>query len=297
MTEGAGAESQCIPGTFGEAVRAVADRLGDVGINTTRLDARLLVAHGAGAPPETALTHPERILDDTTRDRIAELLKRRVAREPMSHILGKREFWSMPLVVTPDTLTPRPDTECLVEAVLDSWWGQERGEPASVLDLGTGSGCILLAIVSEISGATGVGVDVSEAAIAVAQQNAERNELSGRVQFAAGDWFEPVEGPFDLIVSNPPYIETDEIAALEPEVADYEPLTALDGGPDGLEPYRRICADAVAYLAPSGIVGFEIGSTQAESVKALMLEAGLTNPRIIKDLAGLDRVVLATRVD
>lgn len=297
MTDGGVQDCLEIPETFGEATNAVSAILKAAGIESARLDARLLVAHGADVPPETVLTRPELVLNERIRARIAELLRRRAEREPMSHILGEREFWSMAFAVTSDTLTPRPDTECLVEAVLSAWSREKRDAAPRILDLGTGTGCILLALMSELSSSTGIGVDISDSALAIAQQNAERHELDQRVQFLKGEWFEPAAGSFDLIVSNPPYIETTEIVALEPEVAHFEPRLALDGGPDGLEPYRQICAEVMAYLVPGGVVGFEIGATQAGAVRALMEGAGLSSSQIIADLAGRDRVVLATRKD
>jgi release factor glutamine methyltransferase len=221
-------------------------------------------------------------------------MARRMAREPMSHILGVREFWSMAFEVTSDTLTPRPDTETLVESVLLAVRECRFTDTLSILDLGTGTGCILLALLSELPGATGVGIDVSTEALSVAQRNADRHGLAPRVDFAVGNWFANVQGTFDVIVSNPPYIETDEIPLLDPEVAQYEPVAALDGGPDGLAPYREICMNAVAVLKPEGIIGLEVGVNQSGAVRNILESAGFSEAYIKQDLTRRHRVVMAT---
>ena len=283
-----------VPSTLGEAAQAVSRHLQGAGIDGSNLDARLLVSFGADMAPETILIYPETELGADERDRIETLVARRIAREPMSHILGEREFWSMNFEVTPDTLTPRPDTECLVETALGVIRGSAPSEHVSILDLGTGSGCILLALLSELPNANGVGVDLNAGALAVAQRNAKRHGLEQRVDFVSGSWFSGVRSGFDLIVSNPPYIESGEIGLLEPEVAEYEPLLALDGGPDGLGAYREICANAATVLNVGGTVVLEIGMSQSQAVTEILEAAGFLSIRTCSDLAGRDRIVMAT---
>lgn len=277
--------------TLGEAVRVASSRLAEAGVESNRLDARLLIAHATGITPETILTYPERDLTDADAERVQELLARRMAREPMSHILGEREFWSMSFEVTADTLTPRPDTETLIETVLEHHHANGEDGSVRILDLGTGTGCILLALLKEFPKATGVGVDLSADALVVAKRNAVRHCLESRAEFVGGTWFVPVNGRFDIIVSNPPYIETAEIPALEREVSEHEPGLALDGGQDGLVAYREICAGVSEHLNPGGLLAFEIGSRQANAVDNLMTNAGLSDVSVAQDLAGRDRVV------
>lgn len=286
-----------IPGTVGEAVKAVSGNLKSAGIDGSRLDARLIVAHAAEVTPETILIHPERELDAERRGEIANLMARRLAREPMSHILGVREFWSMTFEVSSDTLTPRPDSECLVESVLAEVRDGSFTDTLSILDLGTGTGCILLALLRELPHAKGVGVDISADALAVAQRNADCHGLSERVEFRAGNWFAQMQGKFDVIVSNPPYIGTDEIALLEPEVAIHEPAVALDGGSDGLSAYRQICADAKGFLQPGGLLALEVGESQSAAVTTILKNRGGAGVRMKQDLAGRHRVVMATYLE
>lgn len=283
-----------IPFNIGDAVRMVSRGLRCARIETPRLDARLIVSHAANVATETYLISPERELDVATRDRIAGLMLRRMLREPMSHILGEREFWSLTFDVTSDTLTPRPDTECLVDSVLGELRKRRPADSVSILDLGTGTGCILLALLSELPNAKGLGVDISTDALSVAQRNAHRHGLDSRAEFRAGDWFASVEGLFDVIVSNPPYIESDEIALLDPEVAKHEPWLALDGGPDGLMCYREICSKASRFLAADGVIALEVGSEQSEAVEKILIDAGFSGLRAQQDLAGRNRVVMAT---
>lgn len=294
MNKMAGGNTFDIPLDIGGAVKVVSQGLRASGIENPRLDARLLVSHAAGVPPETFLIHPELELDIPARDQIAGLMMRRMLREPMSHILGEREFWSMAFEVTPDTLTPRPDTECLVESVLATIRQGDRAGDLSILDLGTGTGCVLLALLSELPGSNGIGVDIIADAIAVARRNADRHGLGSRAEFLVGEWFSSVQGQFDIIVSNPPYIESGMIASLEPEVAKHEPLSALDGGPDGLEPYREIFSEAAGFLKTGGAIAMEVGADQSGSVSTILQDTGFADIRIRPDLTGRDRVVMAT---
>ncbi len=283
-----------IPDTIEGAIRTVAEGLKTSGVENPRLDARLIVSYAAGVPPETYLIQPKRELDASTRDRAAGLMMRRMLREPMSHILGEREFWSMSFEVTPDTLTPRPDTECLVEHVLRKIKTSGGNKEVAILDIGTGSGCILLALLSELPSARGVGVDINPEALSVAIRNAERHGLADRTKFAVSDCFDAVQGTYDVIVSNPPYIRTAEMTLLEPEVVKHEPVIALDGGEDGLCFYRELCAKAPAYLQQGGILAVEVGDGQAAEVSGLMERAGFSKLQTFQDLAGRNRAVMAT---
>lgn len=277
-------------GTF---ARLLSERFAAAGIDSARLDARLLVAEALGVAPMKVATYPEMELTADQSARLEAMARRREAREPISHILGRRGFWTLDLAVTAATLDPRPDTEVLVEAVLDTI--PDRRAPLRVLDFGTGSGCILLALLAELPQARGLGIDRSDAALAVARRNAEANGLAGRAEFRLGDWGSGVDGRFDVIVSNPPYIPDQDIAGLEPEVARYEPRTALAGGPDGLDCYRALAPDVARLLGDAGVVGVEVGEGQAEAVAALLREAGLAVTAVRRDLAGIERCVIAAR--
>jgi len=235
------------------------------------------------------LTDPHRTLTSEAAARLEGFLARRERREPVSLILGRRAFWTIMLKVSPGVLTPRPDTETILDVVL-------AGFPAerafTVLDLGVGSGAILLAILAERPAARGLGVDVSEEALAVARENAANLGLAGRAALLRGDWTAGLSPEsFDLVVANPPYIPTKEIATLAPEVRDHEPRLALDGGPDGLAAYRRLAPEIIAVLKPGGRFALEIGPSQAEAVSALMAAADATEINVRKDLAGRERVV------
>ena len=219
--------------------------------------------------------------------RFMDLAARRAAGEPMSHLLGYRDFWKHRFEVSGAVLDPRPDTEALVAAVLEVAWGR-------VLDLGTGSGCILLSLLAERAGATGVGTDLSEDALAVAGRNVAKLELDHRVSLIRSDWFGAVQGTYDLIVSNPPYIAAAEMDGLQPELS-FEPRMALTDEGDGLSAYRAICAGAGAHLAPGGWLMVEIGWQQGEPVSELFRAAGLEDVRILPDLDGRDRVIVGRK--
>jgi release factor glutamine methyltransferase len=219
-------------------------------------------------------------------------IARRAAREPFAYIIGRREFWSLDFEVTRDVLIPRPDSETLVEVALKAF---AAAPPRRIVDLGTGSGCLLMALLSEWPHATGLAVDISPAALALARRNAERLGLAQRIEFVCSDFGALQRGPFDLAVSNPPYIPANEIEGLEPEVAGFEPRLALDGGPDGLEAYRRLAEALPGVLLQGGRVLLEIGWTQAEEVKNILENQGFVDIRVIRDLAGQDRIVEAIR--
>lgn len=279
--------------TAGAVAKDLSARFVAAGIDTARLDARLLVAEALGVEPGRVFTHPETPLSPQQHACVEAWAVRRAAREPMSHILGRRGFWTLNLKVTADTLDPRADTETLIEAVLDHL--PDRALPLSLLDFGTGAGAILLALLSELPNATGLGIDKSPAALAVAQANAQANGLGERAQFRLGDWGSDLDGRFHVILSNPPYIPDQDIDALEPEVARFEPRLALAGGADGLDCYRILAPDAARLLLPGGLAAFEVGQGQDEDVADLFRMAGLEPVETRHDLGGIARCVLAVK--
>jgi release factor glutamine methyltransferase len=259
------------------------------GIAGPVIDARLLVEAAADATRVEIVTDPYRALSAEQEARLADYLARRARREPVSHILGRKGFWKIMLQVTPDVLTPRPDTETLVEFVLRDF---PEHAAWSVLDLGVGSGAILLALLAERPAAKGLGVDVSEEALAVARENAANLGLAGRLALLRGDWTDGLASDsFDLVVSNPPYIASAVIEALEPEVRDYEPRLALEGGVDGLAAYRILAPEILRVLKPGGRFAVEIGYDQKAAVEALFRAAGAEQVQTLPDLGQRDRVV------
>lgn len=250
-------------------------------IATAALDARLLLQHAAHLAHEEIAADPDRAIDAAAAQRFRELVARRAGREPVSRILGEREFHGRSFEVTSAVLDPRPDTETLIDAAL-----ARRPEPKRLLDLGTGSGAIIVTLLAEWPQATGIATDLSAAALEVAERNAGRHKVNGRVGFVHGNWFEGVDGHFDLILSNPPYIPLGEIAGLAADVRDFDPRRALDGGPDGLEAFRRIAAGAGGHLAPAGAVLVEIGAGQSAAVEAIFAASGLTCQSRARDLGG-----------
>ncbi len=279
-------------GTAGAAADAVAETLRRAGIEAPRAEARLLVAHVLGVTAERVFGWPETPLEAAQRQRLADLVGRRAEREPMAHLLGRREFWGLPFAVTSAVLTPRPETETLIEALIDSF--PDRARALSVLDLGTGSGCLLLAALTEYPAAWGLGVDRSPAALAVAAANARGLGLERRCVLIAADWGDALANVFDIVIANPPYIATAEIAALAPEVSRFEPRGALDGGDDGLDAYRRIAGQLGRLLAPGGRTFLEVGAGQAAAVGRLLESAGFRT-RTRRDLAGVERCIIAAQ--
>lgn len=268
--------------------KAAQVRLTAVGIDSPALDARLLVERALNVARADLLTDPKRPVSEAQLADLEVLVRRREAREPLAYILGQKEFWSMTLQVTAAVLTPRPDTETVVHVAL---LGLPEDRPVRVLDLGVGSGAILLAVLKDRPLATGLGIDASHEALAIAAANIEVNGLADRATVAHGHWADGVEGAFDLIISNPPYIASEEIDTLEAEVRDWEPRLALDGGEDGLDAYRHILGDITRLLVPGARCVFEIGYQQAAAVSALMGRAGFSNIGTNKDLTGNDRAV------
>ncbi|HEY3948740.1 peptide chain release factor N(5)-glutamine methyltransferase [Phenylobacterium sp.] len=268
-------------------------RLEAAGLSGPVIDARLLVEAAADATRADIVGDPYRALTPEQAARLEDYLGRRERREPVSHILGRKGFWKIMLSVNSDVLTPRPDTETLVEWVLRDFPEQAAW---SVLDLGVGSGAILLSILSERPAARGLGVDVSEEALAVARDNAASLGLAGRVALLRGDWTTGLgDDSFDLVVSNPPYIATHVIETLEPEVRDHEPRLALEGGPDGLAHYRVLAAEILRVLRPGGRFAVEIGYDQKAPVEALFRQAGAGGVQTLKDLGERDRVVAGVK--
>jgi release factor glutamine methyltransferase len=279
--------------TVGNAVADLTARLRAVGIESARLDARMLIAHVLSLSTTAVFSHPERPLSAEESVRLGLAAERRLQREPMSHITGEREFWSLTFKVTADTLDPRPDTETVVEAVLSAL--PDHRAQLRLLDLGTGTGCILLALLSELTQATGVGIDASPAALAVARENAKILGLHHRAGFVLGNWGQGIEQTFDVILANPPYIPDGEIDGLEPEVALFEPRDALAGGVDGLGCYRVLAPDIARLLKPGGIAALEVGQGQAGSVVRLFQDRRLELLSLCRDLAGVERCVLLSQ--
>jgi release factor glutamine methyltransferase len=265
------------------------DALKAAGVESPVLDARVLLERAAGVTRTAIVTDPHQHISPHAVAAFDALLARRLAREPVSHILGRKAFWTLEFAVSPAVLAPRPETEFLVEGAVAE---TASTSPLSVLDLGVGSGAILLSILSMRPLAMGLGVDVSADALAVARANAEALGMAGRTQFRLGDWDDGLEGQFDVIVSNPPYIPTNDIEALEPEVRDYEPRLALDGGADGLSCYRQIAPAIKRRLAPAGVALLEFGAGQADAVTAIVRAAGLNPVRLIQDLGARPRCLV-----
>ncbi|HYM30940.1 MAG TPA: peptide chain release factor N(5)-glutamine methyltransferase [Candidatus Cybelea sp.] len=273
--------------------RAVNDamaRFRAAGIETARLDAQILLCHALDVRREALISEPEQEMSAGESAKFADLVRRRESREPVSHLLGQREFWSLPFRVNADVLDPRSDSETLVAAALDAV--PDRNAAIRVLDLGTGSGCLLLALLRELPNAVGLGVDVSAEALLVAADNAERLGLGGRARFRPGNWAEGISERFHLIVSNPPYIPDAEIDRLAPEVARFEPRLALSGGVDGLEAYRQLSNHARPRLYESGTFAVEIGVDQAKAVTGLFEAKELRLGQIGRDLAGIARCLV-----
>ncbi|WP_239520927.1 peptide chain release factor N(5)-glutamine methyltransferase [Pseudooceanicola aestuarii] len=270
------------------ALDAARRRLAQGGIPDPAGDARWLLAHATGLARDRLALHLDDPLDPAAAEMLDRMLARRLTREPVSHLIGRRAFWGRDFRVTADVLDPRPETESLVAEAL-------TGTADRILDLGTGSGCILLTLLAERPQATGLGVDLSAAALAVAAQNAVLLGLGDRAVFGPSDWWEAVTGQWDLVVSNPPYIAETEMAGLSPELG-HEPRMALTPGGDGLDAYRAIAKGAAAHLAPGGRLLVEIGPTQGGAVAAMFSAAGLSRVRVLPDLDGRDRVIAAEKL-
>lgn len=285
------------PARYDALLRDAAVALTAAGIDNARFEARLLLGHAAGVSIEWLIAHGDEAPPPRVVEALRALTARRIRREPMAYVLGEREFWGLPFKVSPAVLVPRPDSETLIEAALALMPG--RAEPWRIVDLGVGSGCLLLTLLREFPNARGVGMDASAEALSVAQGNADALGVAARTRLVGGDWRHqgwagPLGGPFDLLVSNPPYIETGAIDGLMPEVARFEPRLALDGGGDGLAAYRAIADQAAGLVVPGGRVLIEAGEGQAFDITALLSDAGFAVDSPWKDLGGVDRIVPAT---
>lgn len=279
------------------ARRALAAKFKASGIESPELDARLLIGAALGLDHTGLATQASRLITSVEETVISAFARRRIAHEPVARILGHKEFWGLNLRLSDATLVPRPDTETVVAAALEILRNELRATRAlRIADIGTGSGAILLALLSELPDATGIGTDISMAALAIAEMNADKLGLAGRASFVQCDYAAALSGPFDLIVSNPPYIRSADIATLDRDVRDHDPLLALDGGVDGLDAYRAITPQAVALLAPGGGLVFEVGHDQSTQVSVLMRSAGLTLSSPPKaDLGGIYRAVMGRK--
>lgn len=296
--------------------RQLAQQFRQGGIDTPELDARLLVGHALGLDHAALASQSRRELARNEMDAIAALAARRLAREPVARILGQKEFWGLPFKLNTETLLPRPETETVVEATLAALASKASGTSAftrghsicalttenrrsqalRIADLGTGSGVLLLALLSELPNASGIGTDISPAALECARANAAALGLADRASFIACDFGTALSGSVDLLVSNPPYIARGDIAGLQPEVRDFDPRRALDGGPDGLNGYRAIAADARRLLARDGILAVELGHGQLEAAAALFATVGLAPGAVKHDLSGTPRALILQAV-
>jgi len=264
--------------------------LAAAGIDGARREARLLLAHCLGEPTERLIAYPERLIETPAGFEAA--VTRRAARVPIAQILGRREFWGLSFAVTEDTLDPRPDSETLIEAALERI--ADRTAPMTIADLGTGTGCLLLSLLSELPAARGIGVDRSVRALEVFQRNAQELGMPDRVLAVQADWCDALDGPFDVVISNPPYIETDALDRLSPEVARREPRLALDGGADGLRAYRRLAGALAGLLRPTGFAVLELGAEQAPDVSSECVKRDLTVAGYRSDLASRIRCLIVT---
>ena len=272
------------------ALGSAAAALRAAGIDAPRREARLLMQHALGLRPEALLAGDDRPLDDAEARRLAAFVRRRAGREPLAYVTGVREFWSLAFAVDRSALVPRPETETVVEAVLAR--AAHLPPRPRLLDLGTGSGCLLVALLSELHGATGLGIDISAAAVSLARANAARHGLDGRASFVVADWGAPLAARFDVVVSNPPYVAAEALASLAPEIVSHEPQTALAGGADGYACYRRLAPQVARLLAPTGLAAIEVGAGMADEVASLFAAEGLAEIERRRDLAGIERCAL-----
>lgn len=292
-----GPTSGSAPGstTLGEAVATLRARLLEAGFADAAIEARLLIGGLLQLSNTQVFVGGDRVLRAAEIEKIEEAIARRLKHEPVHRILGRREFHGLELLISSETLEPRPDTEVLVDSLIGCAQAPQR-QDIRILDLGTGTGAIILALLDALPEATGVGSDISADALATAQENARRLGLSERFSAVNSHWFDRIEGRFDIIVSNPPYIRSDVIPGLEPEVREFDPIAALDGGADGLSAYREIAERASEFLEPGGYVGMEIGFDQKETVTALFVASGFELSKAQCDYGGNDRALIFTRL-
>jgi len=278
--------------SLSEALQLLAQTFRAAGIEDADVDARVLAGHALHLDRARLISQSDRVLEAREVNAISGLAARRLKREPVSRILGRKEFWSLALAVMPDVLVPRPETETVVEGALDFVVrGGLRMEKLRILDIGTGSGALLVALLNELPNSTGIGTDISRAALEAARINVTRFGFESRCSLIGCDMAAGVQGQFDLVVSNPPYVARGDIRSLAPEVRDYDPIMALDGGDDGLAAYRSISADAKRLLAQGGRLFVELGAGQEPAVRKLFTNAGLAVGVARNDLAGTPRVL------
>ncbi|WP_445500968.1 peptide chain release factor N(5)-glutamine methyltransferase [Microvirga sp. G4-2] len=275
--------------TRARALRNLRQTLSEAGFETAAVDARLLLLSVLRVPATELIINPDALLTTDEAERLEAATGRRLAHEPVARIIGEREFWGLPFALSPETLVPRPDTETVVQTALDLL--PDRQAPLLMADFGTGSGSLLVALLHELPQATGLGVDLSLGALKTARRNAWANGVGRRSFFALSHWADAIAGRFDLIVSNPPYIASPVIPTLDQEVRDYDPRLALDGGPDGLDPYRILLGQAKRLLAPGGLLAVEIGYDQADDLRTLAASHGLEILKVAHDLSNNPRCV------
>jgi release factor glutamine methyltransferase len=278
------------PNSRGIVYRDLVVELRGAGIETAELDARLLLSSVTGVSDVALISDPEVLIGADHLARLREMTAARVAGKPVTRLLGSREFWGLEFSLNHATLDPRPDSETLIELVLAHV--KDRAAPLRLLDIGTGTGCLLLALLSELPNARGVGVDCADEAVARAQDNALSLTLGERAEFCKGDWAAGLDGLFDVIVSNPPYIPTGDLAGLSREVREHDPMLALDGGADGLDAYRSIFPQMTSLLAADGFGVVEFGIGQSADVSALAEQAGLAAGEIRSDISGVLRAIM-----
>ena len=283
-----------VPANLGGALKHLRDAFSKAGIETPELDARLLLEWATGADRLAVLKSPERNIEASETAKLLDAITRRLGGEPVHRIIGRRGFYGLEFELSPETLEPRPDTECLVELVLTHLKGRED-EALSLLDLGTGTGIIAVCLFANLPNARGVATDISSGALETCERNAKANGVLQRLTCLQSNWFDSVEGRFDLIVSNPPYIPTKVIGGLSRKVRDFDPRRALDGGADGLDAYRALAQGAAAHLAEKGIVALEIGHDQRRSVSRIFEDAGFEMLEAARDLGGNDRALLFSK--
>ncbi len=282
--------------TIIEEINRATIQLSAAGITNARLDAEVLLAHIIRKDRVWLITHRDDALDDKHQREFDEALRRRTKRDPLQYIIGSQEFWGLEFKVTPDVLIPRPETELIIETALGIV--QDRDRQARIIDLCTGSGCIAVSLAKELTSAHVIATDLSERALAVARENARNHGVADRIRYLEGDLFGPLEeldlrGRVDIVVSNPPYVRAGDLAALQPEVKDHEPLMALIAGPEGTEMAKKIIRTAPEYLKKNGALIMEMGLGQAEALTRIAEATGAYDkPGILKDLAGIERVIV-----
>lgn len=282
--------------SLSDFIRSAETRLTVAGIDNPSLDARILIAQALHLDRAQLLSRSARVLEEPEIRDLDALIARRSKREPVGRILGAREFWSLSFGLNEATLEPRPDSETLVEAGLNVLRRASSSQPLRILDLGTGTGCLLLALLHELPNATGLGIDRAARAVEQATKNAEQLDLKPRAEFKVNDWLTGIDEPFDLIISNPPYIAEASIPTLIPEVRAHDPLLALNGGTDGLAAYRLLIPALPRVLKPNGFAVFEIGDGQTNDVTRLFESAGFKNIQTRRDLNGIERCLIANNV-